>query len=53
LKRIFYRQSFDPLAVLQVFAVEPGATGGERGGDNQGIVKPEPIPCLESETGSK
>lgn len=53
LKRIFYRQSFNPLAVLQVLAVEPGATGRERGGDNQGIVKPELIPRLESEAGSK
>jgi hypothetical protein len=52
-KRVFYRQSFDALAVLQVLAVEPGAPGGERGGDNQGIVKAELIPRLESESGSK
>ncbi len=50
IERIFDGQSFDPLAVPQVFAIEGFATSFECGSNDEGILKTEPIAGLQVET---
>ncbi len=48
-ERVLDDQSVDPLAMLQVFAVEPGTSGVEGGGDDQGVVETVAVARLDIE----
>ena len=46
-ERVFDRQPFDALAVLQVFAEQAGAARFQRGGDDEGVVEAELVALLQ------